>query len=308
MALLYKSDPDRGRRWQALFAEHAPDIEFRQWPDIGDPAEIRYLLAWQPPAEIATLLPNLDVLFATSAGIDQFDTSTLPEALPVVRMLDPAIEQGMIEYATFATLWLHRHMADYVRQQRQHQWQARMITPAGKRRLGILGLGQLGGAIARHLAGYGFQVSGWARTAREIPGVTAYVGTEALDAFLAECDILICVLPLTDATRGVLDRQLFERLPTGASLINMGRGEHLVEADLTSALASGQLCGAVLDVLREEPPAADHPFWQDPRILMTPHVGAMTQPDTAFPVLLENLRRHQRGETMLGCVDRQRGY
>lgn len=308
MALLYKSDPDRGRRWQALFAEHAPDIEFRQWPDIGDPADIRYLLAWQPPEEIATLLPRLEVLFATSAGIDQFDPRELPAALPVVRMLDPAIEQGLIEYATFATLWLHRHMADYVRQQRDRHWQAHMIKPAGERRIGILGLGQLGGAIAQHLAGYGFQVSGWARTPRELEGVTTHAGAETLDAFLSECDILICVLPLTIETRGVLDQALFERLPPGAALINMGRGEHLVEADLTRALETGQLSGAVLDVLREEPPASSHPFWHDPRILMTPHVAAMTQPDTAFPVLLENLRRHQRGEAMIGQVDRQRGY
>lgn len=308
MALLYKSDPDRGRRWQALFAEHAPDIEFRQWPEIGNPAEIRYLLAWQPPEDIATLLPHLDVLFATSAGIDQFDPNELPAALPVVRMLDPAIERGMIEYATFATLWLHRHMADYVRQQRDHHWQAHMLVPASERRIGILGLGQLGGAIAQHLAGYGFQVSGWARTLRDLPGITSYAGAEHLEAFLGECDILICVLPLTGETRGVLDQALFERLPPGAALINMGRGEHLIEEDLTRALATGQLSGAVLDVLREEPPASNHPFWHDPRILMTPHVAAMTQPDTAFPVLLENLRRHQRGETMIGQVDRQRGY
>lgn len=308
MALLYKSDPDRGRRWQALFAEHAPDIEFRQWPDIGDPEDIRYLLAWQPPEDIATLLPNLEVLFATSAGIDQFDPNVLPDGLPVVRMLDPAIEQGMIEYATFATLWRHRHMSDYVRQQHDRHWQAHMLVPASRRRIGVLGLGQLGGAIARHLKGYGFQVSGWARTPRNLPGITTHAGAETLDAFLSECDILICVLPLTRDTRGVLDYALFERLPQGASLINMGRGDHLVEADLTRALDSGQLSGAVLDVLSEEPPAPDHPFWQDPRILMTPHVAAMTQPDTAFPVLLENLRRHQRGDAMIGQVDRQRGY
>ncbi|ART63051.1 2-hydroxyacid dehydrogenase [Kushneria marisflavi] len=308
MALLYKSDPTRGRRWQALFAEHAPDIEFRQWPDIGDPADIRYLLAWQPPEAIDTLLPNLEVLFATSAGIDQFDANALPEALPVVRMLDPSIEQGMIEYATFATLWLHRHMADYVRQQRERYWQAHMIQPASERRIGILGLGQLGGAIAHHLKGYGFQISGWSRTPREMDGIITYAGEATLASFLGGCDILICVLPLTPATRGVLNETLFHRLPQGAALINMGRGEHLVEADLTRALEAGQLSGAVLDVLREEPPAPDHPFWADERILMTPHVGAMTQPDTAFPVLLENLRRHQSGEKMLGEVDRGRGY
>ncbi|NYT70952.1 glyoxylate/hydroxypyruvate reductase A [Halomonas sp. QX-2] len=308
MALLYKSDPVRGARWKELFAQHAPDIEFRQWPDMGDPDEIRYLLAWMPPENIMACLPSLEVLFATSAGVDQFEFDALPPELPVVRMLDPAIERGMIEYATFATLWLHRRMGDYARQQREGQWQAHMLVPTEKRRIGILGLGQLGCAIATHLAGYGFDVSGWARSPRELANVHCHSGEEALDGFLASSDIVICVLPLTDATRGILNADLFARMPKGAALINIGRGEHLVEHDLTQALDDGQLSAAVLDVLSEEPPADDHLFWQDERILLTPHVAAMTQPDSAFPVLLDNLRRHQRGEPMVGRVDLQRGY
>lgn len=308
MALLYKSDPVRGARWKELFAQHAPDIEFRQWPDMGDPNEIRYLLAWMPPENIMACLPSLEVLFATSAGVDQFDFDALPPELPVVRMLDPAIESGMIEYATFSTLWLHRRMGDYVRQQREGQWQAHMLVPTEKRRIGVLGLGQLGCAIATRLAGYGFDVSGWARSPRELADVHCHSGQEALDGFLASSDIVICVLPLTDATRGILNADLFARMPEGAALINIGRGEHLVEHDLTQALDDGRLSAAVLDVLSEEPPADDHPFWQDERILLTPHVAAMTQPDSAFPVLLDNLRRYQRGEPMIGRVDLQRGY
>ncbi|BBI53993.1 hypothetical protein HORIV_64140 [Vreelandella olivaria] len=148
MALLYKSDPVRGARWKELFAQHAPDIEFRQWPDIGDPNEIRYLLAWTPPENIMACLPSLEVLFATSAGVDQFDFDALPPKLPVVRMLDPAIERGMIEYATFATLWLHRRMATMCASSARGKWQAHMLVPTEKRRIGILGLGQLGCAIA----------------------------------------------------------------------------------------------------------------------------------------------------------------
>ncbi|WP_249977022.1 2-hydroxyacid dehydrogenase [Vreelandella olivaria] len=308
MVLLYKSDPERGARWKELFAQHAPDIEFRQWPEVGDPNEIRYLLAWLPPENLMQRLPSLEVLFATSAGVDQFDVASLPAELPVVRMLDPAIESGMIEYATFATLWLHRRMGDYVRQQRERRWQAHMLVPAVHRSVGVLGLGQLGSAIATHLAAYGFAVSGWARSPRQVPGVACHHGEEALDSFLSLSDILICVLPLTDATRGVLNKALFERLPEGAGLINIGRGEHLVDHDLTQALEDGYLSAAVLDVLSEEPPADDHPFWRDERILLTPHVAAMTQPDSAFPVLLDNLRRYQRGEPMIGRVDGKRGY
>ncbi|WP_110684929.1 2-hydroxyacid dehydrogenase [Salinicola aestuarinus] len=308
MALLYKSDPVRGRRWRALFAEHAPDIEFREWPDIGDPADIHYLLAWQPPAAIATCLPELEVLFATSAGVDQFDVSTLPSTLPVVRMLDPAIEQGMVEYALFGTLWLHRQMYDYTRQQRERTWQAHSLVPAAQRRVGILGLGHLGQAIASQLGSLGFSLSGWSRRPREVDGVTCYAGGETLDRFLADSDILICVLPLTEATRGILNRSLFAKLPAGAALINIGRGEQLVDADLIEALDTGRLSAAVVDVVGEEPPASDHPFWQHERLLLTPHIAAMTQPETAFPVLLDNIRRHQRGEPMNGEVDRRRGY
>lgn len=308
MALLYKADPVRGERWRALFARHAPDIEFRQWPDVGDPAEVRYLLAWEPPSDLATRLPALEVVFATSAGVDQFDLSQLPAGVPLVRMLDPALETGMVEYASFATLWLHRRLYDYVRQQRECQWQAHPLVAAEQRRVGILGLGQLGQAIATHLSGYGFPVSGWSRSPRQLPGITCHAGPDGLKRFLASSDILICVLPLTDATRGILDRELFALLPAGAALVNIGRGEHLVDDDLLEALASGQLSAAVMDVLSQEPPAPDHPFWQHERILLTPHVAAMTQPESAFPVLLDNLRRHQRGESMVGRIDRQRGY
>ncbi|WP_110706985.1 glyoxylate/hydroxypyruvate reductase A [Salinicola sp. CR57] len=308
MALLYKSDPVRGERWRALFAQYAPDIEFRQWPDVGDPAEVRYLLAWEPPSDLATRLPALEVVFATSAGVDQFDLSQLPAGVPLVRMLDPALETGMVEYAAFATLWLHRRLYAYVHQQRERQWQAHSLVAAEHRRVGILGLGQLGQAIATHLSGYGFPVSGWSRSPRQLPGITCHAGPDGLERFLASSDILICVLPLTDATRGILDRELFARLPEGAALVNIGRGDHLVDDDLLQALASGQLSAAVVDVLGQEPPAPDHPFWHHDRILMTPHVAAMTQPETAFPVLLDNLRRHQRGEPMSGQIDRQRGY
>ncbi|MFC0268897.1 2-hydroxyacid dehydrogenase [Kushneria aurantia] len=308
MALIYKADPERGKRWQELFARHAPDIEFRQWPDIGNPDEIRYMLAWQPPTAIDTRFPALQVLFATSAGVDQFDARQLPAGLPVVRMLDPAIERGMTEYASFAALWLHRRMYHYAQQQHSAQWQAHALIPASQRRIGILGLGRLGLAIATHLSGYGFQVSGWSRRRQQHAKIDCYAGKDELAPFLAHSDILFCVLPLTDTTRDILDRHLFDQLPSGASLVNIGRGEHLVEADLLDALDREQLSAAVIDVLRDEPAAHDHPFWQHARILMTPHIAAMTQPDSAFAILLDNIRRHQRGEPMVGTIDRQQGY
>lgn len=308
MALLYKADPQRGERWRQLFAAHAPDIEFRQWPDIGDPTDIHYLAAWQAPHDLATLLPNLKALLAISAGVDQLNLATLPAHLPVARMLDPGITQGMCEYATWAVLSLHRDMLRYRAQQQAGVWEDHALVPASQRRVGVMGLGQQGQAIVNALQPFGFALSGWARSAHDLPGVACFAGDAQLPAFLAQCDMLICLLPLTEHTRGILDRRLFAQLPRGAGLINMGRGAHLNEADLLAALASGQLGGAVLDVLAEEPAPADHPFWQHPRIVLTPHIAAMTQPDSAFAVLLDNIRRHQRGERLNGQIDRSDGY
>jgi len=308
MALLYKADPVRGEHWRRLFAEHAPDIEWRAWPDIGNPRDIQYLAAWQAPDDIEAVLPNLQVLFALSAGVDQLDLDRLPTALPVVRLLDPGISQGMCEYASFAVLSLHRDMLRYRQQQAEHCWQAHRLVPAGQRRVGVMGLGLQAQKILASLQPFGFALSGWARSAHHIVGVDCFAGIEQLPAFLSGCDILLCVLPLTEQTRGILNRQLFEQLPKGAALVNMGRGGHLVEDDLLEALAQGQLSAAVLDVLEQEPAAADHPFWDHPQILLTPHIAAMTQPESAFAGLLENIRRHQRGESMLGVVDRERNY
>ena len=308
MALLYKADPVRGEHWKRLFAEHAPDIEWRAWPDIGDPQDIRYLAAWQAPDDLETALPNLEVLFALSAGVDQLDLAKLPTNLPVVRLLDPGITRGMCEYATFAVLSLHRDMLRYRQQQMARCWQAHLLQPAAKRRVGVMGLGTQAQQILATLQPFGFALSGWARSEHQIEGVDCFAGAGQLPALLGQCDIVLCVLPLTEQTKGILNRELFQHLPKGAALVNMGRGGHLIEEDLLEALASGQLSAAVLDVLQQEPAAPDHPFWHHPQILLTPHIAAMTQPESAFSVLLENIRRHQRGESMLGQVDRERSY
>lgn len=308
MALLYKADPARAPHWQTLFAEHAPDLEWRAWPDIGNPEEVEYLAAWQAPDDLTQLLPNLKVLFALSAGVDQLDLSRLPADLPVVRLLDPGITRGMCEYATWAVLSLHRDMLRYREQQAARRWQAHLLQPAENRRVGVMGLGTQAQQILATLVPFGFALSGWARSVHEIEGVDCFAGQAQLSAFLGQCDILLCVLPLTEQTEGILDRNLFALLPRGAGLVNMGRGGHLVEGDLLEALESGQLGGAILDVLQVEPAAADHPFWGHPQVVLTPHVAAMTQPASAFGVLLENIRRFERGERMVGQIDRNRGY
>ena len=171
-----------------------------------------------------------------------------------------------------------------------------------------MGLGVLGRAVLERLGLFGFARYGWSRSPQHIGGVTTYAGTDSLGQFLGHCDILICLLPLTTATRGILDRDLFAALPRGASLINVGRGGHLDQQALLDALNSGQLRSAILDVCDPEPLPDSHPFWQHPRILLTPHIASMTQPETAALAVIDNLRGHARGEPLRDLIDRRLGY
>jgi len=308
MTLLYKADPERGKQWAQLFACKAPDIPFRLWPDAGDPAAVRYLAAWQPPEDPARTLPNLEVIFSVGAGIDQFDLSGVPDHIAVVRMVEPGIVEGMVEYVTQAVLTIHRDLFDYALQQEQRVWRELPVRAAASRRVGVLGLGMLGSAVLERLRLFGFPCAGWSRSAHALPGIDCYAGTEALDAFLARTDILICLLPLTNATRGLLDATLFAKLPKGASFINVGRGPQLDQQALLAALDSGHLQNAILDVTDPEPLPPSHPFWTHPRVRLTPHIASATRPETAVEVVLDNIRRHRDGLPMRGQIDRSRGY
>ncbi|SKC99988.1 glyoxylate/hydroxypyruvate reductase A [Burkholderia sp. CF099] len=308
MTLLYKADPERGKLWAQHFAQKAPEIPFRLWPDVGDPAAVRYLAAWQPPDDPARTLPNLEVIFSVGAGIDQFDLSRVPPHIAVVRMIEPGIVEGMVEYVTQAVLTIHRDLFDYALQQRQRVWREMPVRAASTRRVGVLGLGMLGTAVLERLRVFGFPCAGWSRSEHRLEGVECFAGVEALDAFLARTDVLVCLLPLTDATRGLLDKRLFGKLPKGASFVNVGRGPQVNQQDLLDALDSGQLQNAILDVTDPEPLPESHPFWTHPRVRITPHIASATRPESAVDVVLENIRRRRDGLPMVGQVDRSRGY
>ena len=308
MSVLYRSDASRGRTWAEIFATEAPDLAFHVWPQTGDLTEVEYLIAWQPPMELLRSLPNLKALFSVGAGIDQIDLSQVPDGVPVVRMVEPGIVSGMVEFATMSVLALHRNLIDYIRAQQTATWQPSEVIRAGARRIGVMGLGVLGRAVLEALAPFGFVLSGWSRTPKSVSGVSCHHGADGLKAFIARCDILICLLPLTPATRGILDSKLFARLPRGASLINLGRGGHLDEQSLLDALDSGRLSAAILDVCEPEPLPEAHAFWRHPRILLTPHIASVTRADTAARIVLENIRRHRRGEPLRNVVDRVAGY
>ncbi len=307
-AFLYMADAERGRRWAELFHRDAPELDFRLWPDVGDPADVHYLATWQPPDRLAQRFPNLKLLFSTGAGVDQFDLAALPPSVQLVRMVEPGIVQGMVEYVLHAVLDLHRDRPAYRRQQAQGLWQPLPVRTAAQCRVGVLGLGSLGQAVLRALQGLGFDCAGWSRSPRSIDGVQCFAGEAGRMDLLRRSDILVCLLPLTDATRGFLNSALFDALPRGAALVHVGRGPQLVGAALLRALDDGRLGEAVLDVTDPEPLPADDPLWRHPRVQITPHIASVTQPDTAVAVVLDNLRRFEAGLPLVGLVDRKKGY
>lgn len=308
MSIVFHHTPERAKVWSEKFAKGRPDIPFHIWPETGPKEDVRYLAAWKTPDDLATLFPNLEVLFSLGAGIDQLNLANVPPGVQIIRMVESSLVEGMIEYVLWAVLSFHRDMFRYARQQREHIWDGSHNRPAKLYRLGLMGMGELGSPVLEKLVSFGYECRGWSRSRREVPGVKSFAGVGELDAFLAETDILVCLVPLTDATRGILNRSLFEKLPKGACLINCGRGGHLVQDDLIPALDTGQLSQAVLDVATPEPLPPEHPFWDHPRIFLTPHIASAAQSDTAAEAVLANLRRYEAGEPMTGVIDTGRGY
>jgi glyoxylate/hydroxypyruvate reductase A len=309
MAILFRSTPAAEARWRPLLSHLMPMHEFRFWPEIGDPAAIDYALVWNPEPGLLASLPNLKLIVGLGAGVDALlRDKTLPPQVPIVRLVDPYMTDAMSEYVVFQVLRLHRQDLDYLAQQQEHVWQGREQVNASERRVGVLGFGTLGQDAGRKLQALGFDVTGWSRTARPVPGLATFAGEAGFAELLARSDILVCLLPLTPATEGILDAGAFARLPPGAGLVNAGRGGHLVEADLIPALDAGQLSAAVLDVFRSEPLPPEHPFWRHPRIVVTPHVAAETHPPTAAPIIRDAIRQFEAGLPLANRVDPSRGY
>lgn len=309
MAILFAvAPPENPRHWIKHLEKLLPGEEFRIWPDVGARADIDVILVWRPPQGSMTGYPNLKMIHNLGAGVDAVIGNPELPAVPLVSMKDEGLKQGMIEYVIHAVLHLHRDMHRYVAFQRESRWKPMMQADTAKRRVGILGLGHLGGACADHLARIGFPVAGWSRGRKTLPGIESFAGPGELPAFLRRTDILVVLAPLTADTRGIVNAANLAHLPEGAYLVNAARGPLIVEKDVIAALDSGRLAGAFLDVFDTEPLPVDHPFWKHPKIIVTPHVAALNLAGPGSDRIAENVKRVRAGQTPIGLVDKTRGY
>lgn len=297
--------------WTQELRARLPDVELREWESPGDPASVEVAVVFKPEPGSLRRFPNLKAILSTGAGVDGIMTDPdLPPGVPIARLNDPWMSMRLVQYAAHWVLRLHRRFEVYENQQRRRQWRPLdEPEPDGAApRVGILGYGVIGRMTGDALLKLGYRVAGWTRSLGEHGLVETFWGEAMLVPFLERSDFLICLLPLTDATRGILNARTLAALPEGASLINMGRGGHVVEADLLAALDFGRLARAVLDVFPEEPLPPEHPFWSHPRVVVTPHVAGITNPLTAADQIAANIRRALAGEPLENVVDVGRGY
>lgn len=282
------------------------DVEI--WPDIQSRDRVNFAVAWKQPKNQFSQYPNLKVISSLGAGADHLlkDTS-IPQSVALTRIVAPSLTEQMCDYVTLAALAIMRRMHDYNRQQVWADWKPHTQYIKEELMVGVMGLGSIGNKVATRLADNGFNVSGWSQSKKTIPNVVTY-SKEQLDPFLASTNILVCLLPLTSETKDMLSLSLFKKLGKPGFLINVARGEHLVEEDLIYALDMGLLNHATLDVFQKEPLPESHPFWGREGITITPHIASVSQPEEVAELILENYKRMLSSMELLNRVDRYKGY
>jgi glyoxylate/hydroxypyruvate reductase A len=308
--LIFKPYSKRHGEWRHSLRRALPDIEIRLYPDEeGDPGDIELALLWDPPVGMLPRYKNLKAILSGAAGVDHLlKVPDLPAHVPIARNADPNMAETISEYALCHTLSYHRDVRLFQEAQARGEWLVLTQKATWERRVGILGFGNLGQATGKLIAGFGFPVAGWSRTPKAVPGIESFTGAGGLEPFLARTDILVCLLPRTPETEGILDARAFAAMPEGAAVINAARGDHIVTDDLIAALDSGHLAGATLDVFLPEPLPKDSPLWTHPKVVMTPHVAGISAEHTSVPLFVDNIRRALADQPMLHLVDRELGY
>ena len=309
MALLLKPASESADIWKGEFARLMPDLEIRVWPEVGDRAAIEVALVANLPFGELAKLPKLRLIQSLPVGVDHIlNDPNLPAGVPVARSVDPAGDPMMLEFALMHVLRHHRRMPEYLASQQKREWRRLPQPLASERRVGVIGLGVFGCNLATTLVRLGFAVAGWSRRPKQVDGVECFAGADAFRAFLGRCQIVVALVPLTTATRGLLNAAAFAAMPKGADVINLSRGPVLIEPDLLAALDSGQIGSASLDVFETEPLPGDHALWSHPRVTVTPHVATVSRAAVSAPIVVENIRRMRAGQPLLNPVDRAAGY
>jgi glyoxylate/hydroxypyruvate reductase A len=306
--LLYRGDGVI-EPWARDFAQALPQAETLTWQEGQGLAPCDYAVLWAPTPALLDQLAHVKAIFLMGAGVDAILKfgDALPD-VPVIRLGDAGMGEQMAEYVAYAVLRYFRRFDEYEQQARQGAWNPLAPRKKDAFTVGVLGLGKLGMPVVQALRQLGFPVRGWSRTAKDIAGVDCYAGIDSLDEFLAGTRVLVCMLPLTPETNNLLDRARLSKLPEGAYLVNVARGAQVAEPDLLALIRAGHIAGATLDVFRNEPLPAPHPFWSEPRIAITPHVSALTIREEAVGQIAHKITLLEEGEHVADVVDRKRGY
>lgn len=292
--------------WKEIIERENQNIKVEIYPDISDPNEIEMLMLWQHPKGIVGDYKNVKFISSMGAGVDHIiNDSSIPESLPITRIKDEKLTFSMTNYVIMGVLNFHRRWKYFQENKDQKIWD--MSSPEVDVKIGVMGVGELGGDVLDKLSYLGFQVAGYGNSQKKIFNFPYYYG-EDLEEFLQEVNIVVCLLPLTPNTENFIDKKFLQKCQPGTFLINAARGKHLVENDLIDALDTGHISGALLDVYREEPLPANHPFWNHPNIFMTPHIASVTNPAAAAPQIAANCKRFISGKPLKNIIDREKGY
>ena len=296
------------KAWRDTLEQELPDLEIRIWPDAGEAADVQYLAFMRPNFDMLPAFPNLRAMFSRSAGVESFiDHPKMPK-VPLGKVEPPGGDPMMTEYVVMHVLRFHRDMPGYQAAQANREWRRTRIARPEERRVGFLGYGMMAKAPARVLRSLGFPVSAWVRSSREMEQVPIFCGRDQLEPFLNQTDIAVCLLPLTRETEGIFCARTFAMMPRGAMLVNVGRGKHVVEVDLISALDSGQLSYAALDALWPEPLPPESPLWLHPKVTVMPHVARRPTVAQLVTEIAANIRSIEAGGPLLQEVDIAMGY
>lgn len=308
MAIVVIRQDQKIEAWKTALKRRSPEIEVYSYLEPHPRDHIKMAMVWKPPHGIFSQYPKLECISSFGAGVDfLFEAPELP-ALPITRVVDPVLASDMSEFVIGAIMAHLKNFNIYKAEQLRNQWNPKPYKRINQVRVGIMGMGELGTTLAIDLMAMGFRVSGWANSKKDQKGMSTFAGEDELPGFLSETDILVCLLPLTKDTKGILNARLFKKLPQGAYVINVARGGHLNDDELLEMLNNGHLSGAFLDVFHKEPLENSHPFWQHPKIDMTPHIASVSDIDSVVPQLLENYTRLLEGKPLINIVSRDRGY